>query len=595
MNSKSTWIWILIAAALFAAIVGVEKFGSPPPTGPVPLLPGFRGGIVTSVQFHPPGQLEIRADRTNAAWQLTKPIFYPAQAPSIESLLMVLERLAPAVVISGPEVRQRKNADEEFGFTREASLTLQSRGEHYQLLFGARTAPGDQVYVKVVGAEGVNIVDANLLKLLPRTPNDWRDTALINLQTVLFDHLTISNATATIELQRQPTNQLWRLIRPLAVRADNQRIGEMLQNLHTTRVGNFVTDDLTDLEPFGLNVPALELTLAQGTNLVATLQFGRSPTNDSTLVYARRLGLNTIVTVPAKPIEAWRQAVNEFRDPRLVSFAARVDQIEFRGGEPFTLQRTGSNSWRAVGVDLPLDTRFVEQLIAALGSLRIDQYKDSITDSDLARYGLVEPVRQVIVSSAVTNGGAATNQPLASLAFGATEEEKIFARRADENSVYGVRLGDYLRLPAAVWQLRERQIWNFAAADVVRWFVSQSGQQIELRHAGTNSWVFAPGSQGIVNEFAVEETAWRSGQLAATAWVGRGDELRERLGFTTNGLAMTWELKDGVRHTVEFGGVSPDNYPYAAVKLDGQTWFFEMPMGLFELIKVAFPKTAGGP
>lgn len=595
MNSKSTWIWILIAAALSAAIVGVEKFGNPPPAGPVPLLPGFRAGIVTSVQFHPPGQLEIRADRTNATWQLSKPTAYPAQVASIETLLVALEHLAPAVVISGPEVRQRKNADEEFGFTREASLTLQSRDEHYQLLFGARTAPGDQVYVKVVGTEGVNIVDANLLKLLPRTPNDWRDTALINLQSVLFDRLTVSNATAAFELQRQPTNQLWRLVRPLAVRADHQRIGEMLQSLHLTRVEKFVTDDLADLEPYGLNVPALELTLAQGTNLVATLQFGRSPTNDSTLVYARRLGLNTIVTVPAKPLAGWRQAVNEFRDPRLVAFAQRVDQIEFRGGEPFTVQRAASNSWRAVGVELPLDSRFVEQTIAALGNLRIEQYKDSITESDLARYGLVAPVRQIVVSATVTNGSVATNVPFASLAFGATEEEKIFARRADENSVYGVRLGDYLRLPVAAWQLRDRQIWNFAAADVVRLFVSQQGRQIELRHAGTNSWGFAPGSQGIVNEFAVEETAWRSGQLAATGWVGRGDELRERLGFTTNGLALTWELKDGALHTVELGGLSPENYPYAAVKLESQTWFFEMPLGLFELIKVALPKTAGGP
>jgi hypothetical protein len=548
------------------------------------------------VQFHPPAQLEIRADRTNGAWQLTRPIVYPAQAAGIETLLGTLEHLAPAVVISGAEVRQRKDADAEFGFTRESSLTLQGGEERYQLLFGALTAPGDQVYVKVVGIEGVSIVDANLLKLLPRTPNDWRDTALVNLQSALFDRIAVSNAAAAFELQRNSSNLLWRMTRPLAVRADTARIGEALQRLHTTRVTKFVTDDLSDLDPFGLNTPQLELTLAQGTNVVATLQFGRSPTNDSTLVYARRLGLNTIVTVPAKSLEAWHEPLNVFRDPRLVTFTRPVDQLEFRNGESFTLQRAASNSWRIVGSDLPVDSGFVDEVIATLGNLRIAQFKDSITESDLPRYGLVEPVRQMVISATVTNGGATTtNQVLATLAFGAAEEERIFARRADENSVYGVHLEDYARLPVAAWQLRERQLWNFSAGEVVRLFVTQNGQQLELRHAGTNSWALAPGSQGIINEFAVEETVRWFGQLAATAWAGRGEELRERFGFSATGLTVTLELKDGTRHAVEFGGMSPEKYPYAAVKRDGQTWFFEFPLGLHQLVTFALVKPAGSP
>ena len=47
------------------------------------------------------------------------------------------------------------------------------------------------------------------------------------------------------------------------------------------------------------------------------------------------------------------------------------------------------------------------------------------------------------------------------------------------------------------------------------------------------------------------------------------DELRSRLGFGTNSLALTFELKTGAKHQIEFGGLSPENYPYAAVKLDG--------------------------
>jgi hypothetical protein len=46
---------------------------------------------------------------------------------------------------------------------------------------------------------------------------------------------------------------------------------------------------------------------------------------------------------------------------------------------------------------------------------------------------------------------------------------------------------------------------------------------------------------------------------------------------------LTFELKDGTKDTVEFGGVSPTQYPYAAATLEGQTRIFEFPFGLYQL------------
>ena len=79
MNYKSTFVWITIAAVLAGAILGVQKFGRKPAPALVALIPGFRADKVMSVAFTPAGQLEIRAERTNAAWRLVKPVSYPAQ------------------------------------------------------------------------------------------------------------------------------------------------------------------------------------------------------------------------------------------------------------------------------------------------------------------------------------------------------------------------------------------------------------------------------------------------------------------------------------------------------------------------------------
>jgi Domain of unknown function (DUF4340) len=597
MNSKSTWVWITIAAVLFVAILGVEKFGRNPASGPVPLLPEFQAAQVTSVQLGLADQPELRVERTNFTWQLTKPVSYPAQSANIDTLLHVLQRLAPAGVIPGSEVRLRKNKDQEFGFaTPQATLTIQGKKDHKQILIGSRTAPGDQIYVQVVGVEDVYLVDAELLKLLPRQADDWRDTALADLSQILFDRLVVSNTMATLELQRDASNHIWRLTRPTAARADNQRLGLSLQSLNVARVTRFLTNNSpADLEAYGLSVPELELTLMQGTNTVATLQFGRHATNDSTQVYARRVGLETVVTVPNDFLDPWRHPLNDFRDPRVVSFGRPVDRIEFLGGDPFTLERTETNSWRAVGADFPVDAGWVDELINTLGNLKIEQFKDSINEPDLPEYGLDAPVRQVVVSTSVTNAGTATNLVLARLAFGVAKDKKIYVRRADENPVYAISLADFQKLPDHAWQLRERRVWNFSEQDTVRLMVQENGQRRELRRAGTNSWAYAPGSQGILVAGAVEETVHRYGELEATAWAGRGDTNRARFGFTTNSLTLSFELKTGVKHTVEIGGLSPAQYPYAAVKLAGDDWFFELSSALYQLTTYALSPAASPP
>jgi hypothetical protein len=154
-----------------------------------------------------------------------------------------------------------------------------------------------------------------------------------------------------------------------------------------------------------------------------------------------------------------------------------------------------------------------------------------------------------------------------------------------------VRLAEFQQLPTAAWQLRARRIWNFTTNDVARLTVRQEGKVRQFLRNETNSWALAPPSQGILNNvFAVEEIAYRFGELAASAWVERGDENLLRYGVTTNSLSLLFELKNGEKLGVEFGGLSPARYPYAATKLNGQTWVFEFPLALYQfMIAYLFP------
>ncbi|MDE3066506.1 MAG: DUF4340 domain-containing protein [Verrucomicrobiota bacterium] len=589
MNSKSTGTWLLLAAAMFVGVVLVDHFLHRAPAAPKPLLSDLRPAEVTSVQVIPAAAPEIQADCSNGVWNLVKPISYPAQSAAVGALLDALQRLKPASRINASELSHHADANAEFGFANPLSLVLRQGQDQWRVLVGRKTAPGDQVYLRVVGVEGVFVADANWLKFIPRTANDWRDTSLVETEARAFDWIVVTNNTRTtgnqprvLELQRNPTNHLWRMIQPLPARANNDLINQALQNLQTARVTQFVTDDPgADLSAYGLQPASLDLWLGRGTNLVAGLRLGRSQTNDSSQIFAKCEDWKTIMTTARDPLSPWYGPVNDFRDPYLLDLTAPVAEISVRGARNFTLQRHGTN-WQAAGETFPVDSGLVQQFIQALARLRISDFvKDVVTQPDLAAYGLTNPVREITLRSALGD----TNAIIARLLFGATRTNEVFVRRADEDYVYAIASNDLSRLPEAGWQFRERRIWNFGDNDVKEITIHQNGKTRQLIRNSPNQWSLAPGSQGIINPPALEETAYRLGQMDAYGgWVAHDVTNAAPYGFKPDNLSITVALKDGKRCTVDFGGLLPPETVLASVALDGERWIFIFPPTLYQLV-----------
>jgi hypothetical protein len=582
MNSKTTGIWFVIAAALFAFVLFWEHHAHGPAAA-ANILPGLKPSTVTSIEIFPAGALEICAVRTNGNWQLTKPVIYPAQTAAIEMLLGTLQKLAPALKISAAELREQRATETEFGFDNpQFSITVEAADHGWQLKVGNKTAPGNQVYLRVVGADGAFVTDAGWLGFIPRSANDWRDTALVNTGNAC-DHIVLTNGTKAIELQCDATNHLWRMLRPLQARADGERIAEALQKLYAAQVSQFVTDDTNaDLTAFGLQPADLDLWLDRGTNFVAAIHIGKTLTNDSTQAFARREGWNTIVTTAKEPLLFWRGAVNDFRDPHLLELTAPVAEIEARGQNSFTLQRHGSNDWTVAGEKFPADAENVQQFIKLLAGLPVAEFvKDVVTPTDWQAYGLATPTNQIILRSAVGD----TNAVIAQLLFGAMQTNEIFVRRADEGFIYGLSLADFNRLPEYGWEFRDRRIWDFDGTNIAAITLHQNGKTRQMVHTGPNKWRLADGSQGIISDAAIEETAYRLGKLTAYGWIGRNMTNLDKLGWNTNNLQITVELKNGATNTVDFVRDLPqDQTALAAITLAGERWAFVFPPVLYQFV-----------
>ena len=77
MNSKTTGVWFVIAAALLAFIFVFEHYLRPVVAGPGLLLPSLRPAAVTRVEVFPSGAQEIRT--RNGKTQLRRELMPPKQ------------------------------------------------------------------------------------------------------------------------------------------------------------------------------------------------------------------------------------------------------------------------------------------------------------------------------------------------------------------------------------------------------------------------------------------------------------------------------------------------------------------------------------
>lgn len=567
-----------MAAALFGVIVFHHKHPRQAVAAPARLLPDLQAAQVSAVQVRPSGAEEIRVERTNNAWRMTAPVSYPAESERIEHLIASLERLAPATTLSEAELKERPNFEEEFGFSPEQTSVFITGGDYRaQLKVGAKTAPGDQVFLQVAGRARVFLADADLLKLIPTSADDWRDRALLDLRSLVFDRIAVSNGNSAFQVERDPAIHGWRLISPNQARANSARIEESLQILQTARVNRFIPDEpKPDLEALGLQPPEWQLAFAQNTQIVAVLQFGKSPTNEAKQVCARLADQRTIVTTPKDSVSVWRASASDFRDPHLLNLPGPVTAVEVKGLDSFTVTRQTNDTWRVQPQGFTADADLVKEMLSSLTEMQVTQFvKDVVIEPDLALYGLATPSRKYVLKTMGASSVVSSNTTTAELHFGTNQDDRIFARRTDETSVYAVPRSEVERLPIASWQLRERKIWDHSDTEVASITIRQNGKTRQILHKGERSWSLAPGSQGSIEDLIVDETVRDLCRLSARSWVTRGAAHRAEYGFEKDGPQITLDLKSGEKLTVELGGQSAEGFPCAAVCLNEELWIFD--------------------
>ncbi len=586
MNARTSFTLAGIALALLIYIMAFERS---PEAGRAssethPLFPmlDVRGTALLEIETT---NGMVRAERSSDAWQVMAPP-YPADAVQIENFLRAVADLKRTGYIAPKELLAQPGGLAPFGLNpAKAVVTVGTGTNRIKFLLGKKTPLKGEMYVQKIGEAGVFITNGEILDLLPKSRSDWRDRRLL-IAAETFDHLDVQSASRSFEVEQDARTSAWRFTKPMAARADSRRLQDLFQQLQMARVIAFINDDpRSDLEPYGLAAPELRLTLARGTNRLAGVDFGHPATNNPELVYARLSNRTNVVLVSKDLLELLRNPYTVFRDRVLLTFSPeKVDRMEVRAEEQFTVERQTNSEWRIVEpYNFRVDSALVQSFLGNLAQLRIVDYVKDVV-ADFSSYGLAPPARQYILEHQTASPSGLTNEVIAQVDFSTHHADKVFARRPDETSVYAVSFGDiiYPRLVEQAFQLRDRRIFGFSSTNVVSISIFQKGQTRQLAREQTGGW-----GLGDVANAALEETLYRLGQLHAVDWVAKGENRFRLLGFPGVDYRINLDLMRNNQKetlTLHFGKAAPRNGSvYAAVIFPGEKepTIFEFPGKLF--------------
>jgi len=362
-----------------------------------------------------------------------------------------------------------------------------------------------------------------------------------------------------MELQKQ--GEHWQIVKPLRVRADDQKVNDLLAQITTSRIQQFVADDRGDLHPYGLAEPRGTVTIFTADDKQGQLlQIGGVPEKAKDQVYVRFTSRNFVYTLPKKIEEVLNTRPNDLRDRHLVRFDEnQLDRItiDAPGKDKTVLVRKGEVWTIANRNNTAANAGEVRRLIDLIAAEQVTKFVEDVA-SDLPRYGLDKPQLIVTLSSFASENTAETSageHPMATIAFGRIDAENVYARVGDEPFIVTARRAVLDNIFSSPLRWQDLAIFQFKPEQIHRLSII-TDQERTIRRGPNNQWQWIVGN-GTIDNTNVQSLLNTVASLRAVRWVGN-DVPSQAFAKPQLTVAFTTSPDDKIVHKLTIGGPTGD-------------------------------------
>src|SRR5947207_6428701 len=293
------------------------------------------------------GDEKIEIRRRDNKWRLETPIKDQVDSSLIENLFSDLESWQKDATISAKEIDADKSKLNEYGLNKpKLRLKLTGQERPPEILFGKDAALEGKMYVRFEDSKETFLAEQSIKKDVDKKPEEFRDRKLTDLSTTQVSRLILKTPAGEMELQKKSDH--WEIMKPLRARADEQKVRDLIAQVTSSRIQQFVTDDRGDLHPYGLADPRGSITLFgreekkdQKVEIGGSikvfgqedngqmLQIGAVSQKEKDQVYARFAPRGFVYTLPKRIEEVLNTKPDDLRDHHLVRIYTHIiDRIK---------------------------------------------------------------------------------------------------------------------------------------------------------------------------------------------------------------------------------------------------------------------------
>jgi hypothetical protein len=281
---------------------------------------------VKRIEVHQGDQLIAVESEGEKGWKMVAPLEAKADKTKVNELISV---------INGAKVKEfLEEAPQDlakYGLNpprwRLAFFIGDDRAEK-TLLLGDEDTAKSGLNAKRGAMDHVFLVETKLLEKVPKEASDWRDRALMAFKRDDVERVEIRDGDSTVEVAcvencgKIPDDR-WQLKQPLEARADAVKVRTLLRNLEELKAKAFITENATDLSPYGLDRPAVQTHIwLKEQSAPVTLLFGGEDA-DKNGRYLKLPERAAVYLIERKDYGDLVKTAPELRDLKLLAFKAR--------------------------------------------------------------------------------------------------------------------------------------------------------------------------------------------------------------------------------------------------------------------------------
>jgi hypothetical protein len=332
----------------------------------------------------------------------------------------------------------------------------------------------------------------------------------------------------------------WRITSPTPLPADQSAVSSLLGTFSSLNSERLVEEKASNLVPYGLNSPKLEVDLSEKDNKTQKLLLGdETPAGNG--IYAKLDGDPRVFTIPKYDKTSIDKNANDLRDKRLLTVEFdKISQVDLTTKKQEIAFGRNKDEWQIVKPrPLRADGTAVDELVRALTDAKMELDASDDPKKDASLFSTAAPVATAKLT-----------------AESGTQELQVRKNKDDYYAKSSVVEGIY-KVPSTLGQaldknlddFRNKKLFDLGSDDPNKIEIREVTKSYFLTRSGEDWW---SGSAKKMDAGTVQELIDKLRDLSASKFVDSG--------FTTTLIDLTVIANDGKR--VEKVAISKagDNY-----------------------------------